>query len=75
MEAALGRKKQSNHVRKVTGEIEAQICVIACSSPPEGQARWTMKSIANELIRLEFIEYISDTTVCKVMKKTKLNRV
>jgi len=71
LESALGRKKQENYHRKVTGEIEARICAIACSSPPEGRSRWTMKLIANELIRLEVVEYISDSTVCEVMKKTK----
>jgi hypothetical protein len=74
MEAALGRKKQENHHRKVTGDIEARICAIACSQPPEGHTRWTMQAIANELIRLEVVDYITDSTVCEVMKKTKLNR-
>ena len=42
LEAALGRKEQKNRRRKVTGEVEAQICLIACSDPPEGASRWTM---------------------------------
>ena len=74
VEAALGRKKQENRHRKVTGEIEARICAIACSAPPEGRSRWTMKLIADELIRLEVVDYITDSTVCDVMKKTKLSR-
>lgn len=73
VEAALGRKKQENHYRKVTGEVEARICVIACSEPPEGRSRWTMQMIADELIRLEVLEYITDSTVCEVLKKTKLS--
>jgi hypothetical protein len=74
VEAALGRKKQENYHRKVTGEVEARICAIACSEAPEGCSRWTMKAIANELIRLEVVDYISDSTVCETMKKTKLSR-
>jgi hypothetical protein len=74
MEAALGRKKQENYHRKVTGDIEAKICVIACSEPPEGRSRWTMQMIADELIRLEIVDYITDSTICEVMKKTKLSR-
>lgn len=73
IEAALGRKKHENHARKVTGEIEARICVIACSTPPEGRSRWTMQMIADELIRLELVDYISDSTVCETMKKTNLS--
>lgn len=74
MEAALGRKKQENRRRKVTGDVEARICAIACSTPAEGRSRWTMQAIADELIRLEVVDYITDTTVCEVMKKTKLSR-
>ena len=73
LEAALGRKKQENHHRKVTGEIEARICAIACSQPPDGRSRWTMQAIADELIRLEVVEYITDSTVCEIMKKTRSN--
>lgn len=73
LEAALGRKKHNNYHRKVTGEVEAKICMIACSSPPEGRSRWTMQMIADELIRLEVVDYITDTTICDVMKKTKLS--
>lgn len=73
MEAALGRKKQENYHRKVTGEVEAWICTIACSKPPQGRSRWTMQLIADELIRLEVVEYITDSTVCEVVKKTKLS--
>ncbi len=60
MEAALGRKEQKNHARKVTGEVEAKICMIACSAPPAGKDRWTMQMIADELIRLQVVEYITD---------------
>ena len=74
IEAALGRKKQENHYCKVTGEVEARLCAIACSEPPEGHSRWTMQAIADELRRLEVIDYITDSTVCEVMKKTKLGR-
>lgn len=73
-EAALGRKKQENRRRKVTGDVEARICAIACSEAPEGASRWTMQAIADELIRLEVVDYITDTTICEVMKKTRLSR-
>jgi hypothetical protein len=71
LEAALGRKQQENRRRVVTGEVEARLCAIACSTPPEGYSRWTMQMIADELIRLEVVETISDTTVCEVMKKKR----
>ena len=69
MEAALGRKTQQNRARKVTGEVEAKICMIACSEPPEGRERWTMQMIADKLIELNVVDYITDSTVCDAMKK------
>jgi len=74
LEAALGRKKQENHYRKITGEVEARICAIACSQPPEGRSRWTMQLIADELIRLEIVDYITDSAVCDTLKKTRSSR-
>ncbi len=74
MEAALERKKQQNRYRKVTGDVEAKICAIACSDAPEGRSRWTMQAIADELIRLGIVDYITDSTVCDVMKKMNLSR-
>jgi len=74
LEAALGRKVQENRRRKVTGEIEARICAIACSQPPVGRSGWTMQMIADELIRLEIVDYITDSTVCEVLKKTRRSR-
>ena len=73
METALGRKEQKNRYRKMTGDVEARICTIACSEPPQGVSRWTMQAIADELIRLEVVDYITDSTICEVMKKTKSN--
>lgn len=73
METALGRKEQKNRYRKMTGDVEARICTIACSEPPQGASRWTMQAIADELIRLEVVDYITDSTICEVMKKTKSN--
>ena len=69
MEAALGRKKQENRARKVTGDVEAKMCMIACSAPPEGKDRWTMQMIADKLIALQVVEYITDSTVCDTLKK------
>ena len=56
----------------MTDEVEAHICAIACSEPPEGAGHWTMQAIADELIRLEVVDYITDTTVCNVMEKNEI---
>jgi hypothetical protein len=74
LEAALGRRKHNNYHRKITGEVEARICAIACSNPPEGRSRWTIQMIADELVRLELVDSISDSAVCEAMKKTNSSR-
>lgn len=43
--------------------------MIACSDAAEGHSRWTMQAIADELVRLEIVDDITDSTVCNVMKK------
>ena len=44
-EAALGRKEQKNRCRKVTDDVEAHICLIACSEPPDGASRWPCRPL------------------------------
>lgn len=56
----------------MTGDVEAKICTIACLVTPKGRSRWTMQAIADELIRLEEVDYITDSTVCDVMKNMNL---
>lgn len=48
--------------------MEAKICMTACPDAPDGQAHLTIQAAADELIRLEVVGYISDSTVCNVMK-------
>ena len=54
---------------KLTGEVEAHITRLACSDPPEGQARWTLELIAGKLVELQVVEGISRPSVGKVLKK------
>jgi len=74
IEAALGRKKRESKPKFITGDVEARICLIACSDPPAGRSRWTLQMIADELIRLEVVETISDSAVGDVMKKIRSSR-
>jgi hypothetical protein len=69
--AALGEKPRPGREPKRTGAVEAQLVVLACSNPPEGQGRWTLRVLADELVRLEHVESISHTAVGKALKKTK----
>lgn len=54
----------------LTGEIEAQVTMLAGSEAPAGHARWTLRLLADQLIELEYVETISHVTVGKMLKKT-----
>ena len=65
IEAFLQRKKRETPPvpPKITGEVEAHIIAIACSEKPEGRARWTFQLIADECVRLNFVDNLSEITV------------
>lgn len=73
LEAALTEKPRPGRPPKITGEIEAQLTVLACSQPPEGHARWTLRLLAGQLVELGYLESISHVAVGKRLKKTMSN--
>jgi Homeodomain-like domain len=75
LEAAVQRKRPSDRqYRKLDGAREARLAALACSSPPQGQARWTMKLLADKLVELEVVEAIDPTTVWRTLQKTRSSR-
>src|SRR5436190_21878137 len=58
---------------RITGDIEAKLVMLACSAPPEGRARWTLRLLADKMIELGFIDTISDAGVMKRLKKTDVD--
>lgn len=60
-------------VTKLTGDVEAHLIAIACSDPPEGYERWTLRLLADRLVELELVDSISHTAVAKKLKKTNLS--
>ena len=75
LEAALYRKKPTGrHYRKLDGAQEARLIGVACSSPPEGQARWTLTLLADKLVELAVVESISAECVRTTLKKTTSSR-
>ena len=70
LEAALHRKSPDRmYRRKLDGRREAHLLALACSTPPDGQARWTLRLLTDRLVELEG-EVVSDETVRRVLKKT-----
>ena len=75
LEAALERKKQvrPSRKRKLDGHAEARLVALACGEAPEGRDSWTLQLLADELVRLDVVDSISDQTVRRVLKKTNCN--
>lgn len=55
---------------RVDSRVEAHITTIACSDPPEGAAKWTLRLIADRLVQLEIVEALSHERVRQALKKT-----
>jgi hypothetical protein len=73
MAALTARKRNRIYERKLDGAGEARLIKIGCSAPPAGAARWSIRLLKDELIRLRVVDSIGDETVRRTLKKTSLN--
>jgi len=71
IEGALNRKKRETPPvqPKITGEVEAHIIATACSAPPPGHGKWSLRLLAEKVVELEYIDAISYVSVRTVLKK------
>ena len=71
VEATIRRKKrQTPPVEpKVTGEVEARLIALACSSPPEGRARWSLRLLEKHVALIDDIPDLDHSTIGKVLKR------
>ena len=69
IEGALNEKPRSGRPREFTGRDEAKLTLIACSDPPEGRNRWSVRLLADKLVELEVVDSISRESVRKYLKK------
>jgi hypothetical protein len=72
--AALERKRPDRvYARKLDGIGEAHLIAVACSDPPTGRERWTLRLLADALVRLEVVETVSYETVRRTLQQTSSN--
>lgn len=57
--------------RRLDGAGEAKLAQLACSTPPEGRSRWSLRLLANELVALEVVDSIGHECVRQTLKKTR----
>jgi hypothetical protein len=75
LDAALERKRPDRvYERTLDGVGEARLIALAGSVPPEGHAQWSLRLLADQLVRLEVVETISYETVRQTLKKTTSSR-
>ena len=69
--AGLVDAPRSGRPIEIDGEQRAQITALACSEPPAGHGRWTLRLLADKVVELGYCEGISHTQVRKILKKTR----
>jgi hypothetical protein len=76
-EAVLSRKQRATPAIApiFDGEKEAKLIALACSKPPKGRARWTLRLLENKVVELGIVDRASDSTIWRTLKKTLSSRI
>lgn len=77
VEAYLLRKKRETPPTppKLNGEQEAKIIALACSEPPKGYSKWSLRMLADKSVELGFVDSLSQMTVQRLLKKRNTSRI
>lgn len=70
LEMALSERPRCGRPIEIGGKQQAHIIAVACSAPPQGHARWSMRLLADKAVELEIVESVSHEAVRKLLKKT-----
>jgi hypothetical protein len=75
-DAAVERKLQPPrpHKRRLDGDGEAKLVMLACSTPPDGHDHWTLDLLADRMVKLNYATALSGDTVGRTLKKTTSSR-
>ena len=76
-EAVLSRRQRAMPAvaRIFDGEREAKLIALACSQPPAGRARWTLRLLEEKVVELAIVDRASDSTIGRALKKTFSSRI
>jgi transposase len=72
---ALDDKPRSGRPVEISGRERAKLTALACSSPPEGRARWTLRLLADKAVELGYCDHLSHTAAQKILKKMSLDLI
>ncbi len=74
LSAAVQRKLPKRvYARTLDGAAEAHLVALACSTPPEGAGRWSLRLLADQMVELDYVDTVSHETVRQTLKKTNSN--
>jgi putative transposase len=73
LDFALHEKARSGAPPKLDGKMEARLTLLACSEPPDGRSKWTLRLLADKLVEMEVVDSISHMSVQRLLKKMRLN--
>ena len=73
LDRAINKDARSGQPPKFKGKSMAKITALACSKPPEGRAKWSLRLLADRVIELNIVETISHVSVHNIFKKTNSN--
>lgn len=68
-------KPRSGRPVGLSGEERAKVTALACSTPPEGYARWSLRLLSDRLVELDILENISHMEVGRILKKTNFSLI
>ena len=63
-------QSRSGRPIEIDGNQRAKVTALACSEPPEGYARWSLRLLADKAVELDYCDHISHTEVATILKKT-----
>lgn len=72
--AFLHDKPRSGRPPVIDGLQRAKVTALACSTPPDGRARWTLRLLADKVVELGYCDHLSHTQSRRILKKTNSNR-
>lgn len=72
--ALLPKPTKRIYARALDGRQEAHLIALACSEPPKGKKRWTLRLLAGTMVALEHAESLSHEAVRQALKKTRSSR-
>ena len=71
IEAVIGRRKRATPPvpAKVTGDVEARVIALACSTPPAGYQRWSLRLLERQVVLTDGIPPLDHSTIGRVLKR------